>query len=103
MKTTYIKQRIKQKRKELHQLENTLHHSTPCLTTLGVPVGHIFFYKQVFWIRTDRYAAYSPTYGSYSFNDLSDPEFQHIRTEAIKLDQTKVHQALLKLPIEDLT
>ena len=101
-KLAYIKQRIKAKRKELHQLENALHYNTPCLTALNISIGHIFYYKDVYWIRTDRYAAYSPTYGACSFNDLSDPEFSNIKNEATVLDQTKVHNALLNLPIKEL-
>lgn len=94
MKTTYIKQRIKEKRKELHKLENVLHHSTPCLTALGVSIGHLFYYKDCFWVRTDRYAAYSPSKGTCSFNDLSDPEFTNIKSEAITFDQTIIHNFL---------
>lgn len=95
MKTAYIKQRIKAKRKELHQLENVLHHNTPCLTALGVSIGHLFYYKGCFWVRTDRYAAYSPSHGSCSFNDLSDPEFANIKSEAITFDQTMIHNLLI--------
>lgn len=96
MKTTYIKQRIKEKRKEIHQLENAIHLNTPCLTSLSISIGHIFFYKEAFWVRTDRYAAYSPKYGTCSFNDLSDPEFKDIKHEATVLDQHKVHNLLIK-------
>ena len=76
--------------------------STPCLTVLNVSIGHIFYYKGLFWIRTDTYAAYSPTYGACSFNTLADPEFSTIQTDGLKLDQTKVHNALLTLNIKDL-
>lgn len=95
MKTTYIKQRIKAKRKELHQLENALNNNTPCLTELGVSIGHLFFYKGCFWIRTGRYTAYTPNKGACSFNDISDPEFANIKSEAITFDQTTIHNLLI--------
>lgn len=74
----------------------------PCLNVLDVSIGHLFFYKDVFWIRTDRYSAYSPSYGACHFGDITDDEFMNIQIEAIKLDQNKI-QELLRLNIKDIT
>ena len=70
--------------------------NTPCLTESNIAIGHIFYYKECFWIRTDRFTASTPSYGACSFNRISDPEFENFTNEVKTLNQTKIQQILTK-------